>query len=295
MSLHNHTLSQIHVRLLQELQLRGCSDRTLETYLSWVRDLERFSGKSVEQLSPKEVRDYFLNLFNERRLSRSTITIALCGIKFCFTEALKLDWNIYGVPRPSLEKKLPVVLSRAEVGAILKLVRLPFYRICLQTIYSCGLRLQEGAHLTVNDVDGQRMYLHIRKAKGGKHRLVPLPQATLLALREVWKSHRNKVWIFPASGRGGVGRKRSNRPVPVCNIQDAFREALRESGIRKKATVHTLRHSWATHLLEAGVDLRHIQEWLGHSTPKTTAIYTHLTQAGETKSRVLMASLFEEL
>ena len=295
MSLHKETLSQVHLRLVDELQLRGCSVRTQETYVSWVRDLERFTQKGVGELSPKEVRDYFLNLFNVRKLSRSTITIALCGIKFCFVEALKLDWTIYGVPLPKLEKKLPVVLSRQEVSAILQRVRLPFYRICLQTIYSCGLRLQEGAHLAVKDVDSKRMYLHVRKAKGAKHRLVPLPETTLLALRQVWKMHRNRVWLFPASGRGGVGRKRSRIPVPVCNIQDAFRAALKESGITKKASVHTLRHSWATHLLEAGVDLRHIQEWLGHSTPKTTAIYTHLTQAGEDKSRALMASLFEEL
>lgn len=294
MTVTNDKVSQVRIKMLEDLQLQGRSPRTRQTYDRSVRQLEEHCGKPAERINQQEVRDYFLSLHRQRHWSRSTITIALCGIKYCFEHTLGQDWKVFGILRPGLEKKLPVVLSRQEVSSILHLVRLPFYRACLQTIYSCGLRLQEGASLTVNDVDGKRMYLHVRKAKGSKHRLVPLPHSTLLALREVWKSHQNPVWIFPASGRGGEGRKESNRPLPLCNIQEAFRAALRESGIRKKASVHTLRHSWATHLLEAGVDLRHIQEWLGHSTPKTTAIYTHLTQAGEDKSRVLMAHLFEE-
>jgi site-specific recombinase XerD len=288
-------VTQIHQQMLEDLQLRGHSDRTMETYLRCVVDLEKYCRHGVEEISPEQVREYFLSLFSERKLSRQSITNALCGIKFCFTQTLKRDWQVYGVPRPKLEKKLPVVLSRQEVHALLPLVRLPIYRVCLQTIYSCGLRLQEGAHLAVADIDSKRMYVHVRQAKGSKHRLVPLPETTLGNLRLIWKTHRNPTWIFPASGRGGVGRSISNRPIPACNIQDAFRAALRQSGIRKKASVHTLRHSWATHLLEAGVDLRHIQEWLGHSTPKTTAIYTHLTQAGETANRARIATLFEEL
>jgi site-specific recombinase XerD len=288
-------VSQVRQKMLEDLQLQGRSKRTRETYDRSVRLLEQYFGKTADQLGQQEVRDYFLALHKEKHWSRSSITIALCGIKYCFEQTLHQDWDVFGILRPGIEKKLPVVLSRDEVASILKLVRLPFYRICLQTIYSCGLRLQEGASLTVNDVDTKRMYLHIRKAKGDKHRLVPLPQPTLLALREVWKLHHNKVWIFPASGRGGQRRNKSSQPVPLCNIQDAFRAALKESRIHKKATVHTLRHSWATHLLEAGVDLRHIQEWMGHSTPKTTAIYTHLTQAGENRSRLLMADLFENL
>jgi len=296
MSSIHYKVSQTHKRMLQDLQLQGCAKSTAESYLRSVRKLEEHcGGKAIERIKPEEVRAFFLDLYEVKKLSRSTITIALCGIKYCFEHTMGKDWKVYGVPRPRLEKKLPVVLSLEEARAVLQLVRLPIYRVCLQTIYSCGLRLQEGAHLTVQDIDSGRMYIHVRQAKGNKERLVPLPETTLQHLRQLWRTHRNPVWIFPASGRGGVGRPTSNRPIPICNLQDAFRAALKESGIAKKASVHTLRHSWATHLLEAGVDLRHIQEWLGHATPKTTAIYTHLTQTGEQKNRALLGQLFEGL
>ena len=281
--------------MLEDERLRGHSPRTIESYLRAVFKLEDHYGKTVDQITEEEIREYFLFLNQERHLSHTTITIALCGIKFCFEQTLQRPWRIFKVIRPRIEKKLPVVLGLQEVQTVLSLVRLPFYRVCLQTIYSCGLRLQEGASLGVVDVDSARMYLHIRQAKSSKHRLVPLPQKTLQLLRQIWKTHRNPIYIFPASGRGGAGRSTSNVPVPVCNIQDAFRAALRSSQIHKKASVHTLRHSWGTHLLEAGVNLRQIQEWLGHATPKTTAIYTHLTQGAENKSRDLINHLMKDL
>lgn len=291
----NENVSQVRVKMFDDLQLQGRSPRTMETYDRSVRLLEQYCGKTADDIVEEEVRRYFLSLHQEKHWSRTSITIALCGIKYCFEHTLHRDLSVLGVVRPKLEKKLPVVFSFEEIQQVMPLIRLPFYRGCLQTIYTCGLRLQEGAHLGVADIDTARMYLHIRQAKGSKHRLVPLPANTLLLLRDVWKMHRNPKWIFPASGRGGTGRRTSEIPVPVCNIQDAFRAALRASGHRKKASVHTLRHSWATHLLEAGVNLRQIQEWLGHSTPKTTAIYTHLTQAGEEKSRVVIDQLMGAL
>ena len=150
--------------------------------------------------------------------------------------------------------------------------------MCLTTIYSCGLRLREGVSLQVTDIDGERKMLHVRQGKGNKDRYVPLPDNTLIVLRHYWSTHRHPVWLFPAPTRAGVPPSSATRPMDESGVQRAFKAALQESGVQKDASVHTLRHSYATHLLEAGVNLRLIQAYLGHSSPKTTALYTHLTR-----------------
>jgi site-specific recombinase XerD len=192
---------------------------------------------------------------------------------------LKRDWTTLRFVRPARESKLPVVLSREEVRRILAAVRIPVYRMCLTTIYACGLRLLEGAHLQVSDVDGGRMVLHIH-GKGKTDRYVPLPEPTLHMLREYWRTHRSQVWLFPAPTRHGLRHSLAHNggPVTRSSLQSAFRRALHRSGIAKRAHVHSLRHSYATHLLEAGVNLRIIQEALGHRSARTTQIYTHLTR-----------------
>jgi site-specific recombinase XerD len=192
---------------------------------------------------------------------------------------LKRDWTTLRFVRPARERKLPVVLSREEVRRILAAVRIPVYRMCLTTIYACGLRLLEGAHLQVSDVDGGRMVLHIH-GKGKTDRYVPLPEPTLHMLREYWRTHRSQVWLFPAPTRHGLRHSLAHNggPVTRSSLQSAFRRALHRSGIAKRAHVHSLRHSYATHLLEAGVNLRIIQEALGHRSARTTQIYTHLTR-----------------
>ncbi len=175
---------------------------------------------------------------------------------------------------------MPVVLSRAEVADILSRVRRLHYRVCLSTIYACGLRISEGVSLRVADIDSARMQVHVRLGKGNKDRYVPLPEQTLTQLRGVWKTHRHPVWLFPARTRGGV-QADAKTVMSREGVSSAFKAALGESDCSKKATVHTLRHSWATHLLEAGVHLRMIQFWLGHSSPRTTMLYTHMTRQAE--------------
>jgi len=199
------------------------------------------------------------------------------------------------VVRPHAETKVPVILSRDEVREILSKVRLARYRVCLATIYSCGLRLQEGTHLHVGDIDSRRMVIHIHHGKGNKDRYVPLPESTLELLRGYWKTHRNPTWIFPAPGRGRLHCPTATDPMPYCSAQGAFRLARREAGIHKRASVHTLRHSYATHLLEAGVNLRQIQENLGHNSPKTTALYTHLTEQAFQQTKDVLNKLMEDL
>jgi site-specific recombinase XerD len=197
--------------------------------------------------------------------------------------------------RPAPEKKLPVILSREEVRQILRRLRLPRYKVCLTTIYSCGLRLQEGTHLQVADIDSARLMIHVRHGKGAKDRYVPLPQHTLELLRDYWKTHRHPTLLFPAEGRDHIKLSQAIEPMSKSSVQQAFRAALKESHLNKAASVHTLRHSWATHLLEAGVNLRLIQEWLGHSSPATTSVYTHLTVKAEQLGAAAINQLMRDL
>jgi integrase/recombinase XerD len=263
-------------RMVEDMQLRGLSEKTQESYVRAVRQLAEHHHKSPDCISEEELRQYLLYLKNEKHASSSAFTIALCGCKFFYEHTLQREWTTFDLARPNREHKLPVVLSVEEVQRILGCLRLPHYRVCLGTIYACGLRLREGVHLQVADIDSQRMVVHVRGGKGNKDRYVPLPQCTLLTLRQHWLTHRHPVWLFPARSLTSA-----TQPMDVSGVQRAFRAALQASGVQKAATVHTLRHSYATHLLEAGVNLRLIQAYLGHNSPATTAIYTHLTREAD--------------
>lgn len=270
-------MSILRERMIQDMQLRGFSPRTQQSYARAVRKLAQHYHKSPDLVTDEELRQYFLHRTNVSRWSRVACTIALCGIKFFYEQTLKRDWTTVGLVKPKRVKSLPTVLSLNEVRRALACVHMPRHRVCLATIYSCGLRLTEGRTLQVPDIDGDRMFLHIR-GKGNKDRYVPLPKRTLQLLRQSWKTHRNPQWFFPAPGRGGQSEPTAHKPMPVASVQMAFKEALTKAGVHKRASVHTLRHSYATHLLEQGVDLRIIQQILGHANPQTTMVYTQLTE-----------------
>ena len=274
-------MTPLRQRMIEDMQLRGLSRKTQDTYARTVRQLAEHYGRSPDHISEEEVLAYFLYLENDKQVSPSTFTQALCGIKFFYEHTLRREWLTFDLVRPRREKKLPVVLSVEEVHRILECLYHPLYRACLSTIYTCGLRLQEGIHLQVKDIDGDRMMIHVRHGKGAKDRYVPLPRSTLEMLRQFWSTHRHPVRLFPTSVGATTSLAMALRPIHPSSVQKAFKAALRESGVQKAATVHTLRHSYATHLLEAGVNLRVIQVYLGHSSPKTTAIYTHLTRKVE--------------
>jgi len=288
-------MTELRKRMIECLQLRGLSERTQESYVRAVRQLAEHYHKSPDLITEEELRQYFLYLKNVKHHSRPTMTIAICGIKFFFERTLEQQWTTFNLVRPAPEKKLPVILSLAEVRQILGRVRLARYKVCLTTIYSCGLRLQEGTHLQVADIDSARMMIHVRHGKGAKDRYVPLPQRTLEWLRVYWKTHRNPVLLFPAEGRDHIDLAQATEPMSKSSVQDAFHAALKDSGNHKRASVHTLRHSWATHLLEAGVNLRLIQEWLGHSSPATTSVYTHLTVKAEQLGTKAINQLMSDL
>jgi integrase/recombinase XerD len=282
-------MSVLRQKMIDDMQLRGFAERTQEAYLSAVRQLAKHYRKPPDQIDEEELRQYFLFLKNEKHAARNTCTIALCGIKFFFERTLGREWKTFDFLRPQKEKKLPVVLSIAEVRSTLAHVRRPHYRVCLSTIYACGLRLLEGVRLQVSHIDSERHLLHICHGKGGKDRYVPLPPPILRMLRRHWLTHRNPLWLFPSPFQVEKG------PMNESGVQRAFRAAVRESGISKHATVHTLRHSYATHLLEAGLNLRIIQSYLGHASPATTAIYTHMTQTSNERTAQTINQALAEL
>ena len=286
-------MTPLRQRMLEDLQLKGKGECTQKMYLRAVRQLSAHYGKSPDQITEEELRAYFLYVKNEKGWSSSTFKIALYGIKFFYTHTLKRDSRTLDFVSPAPEQRLPAILSREEVKTLLQHVGHFRHRACLFTIYSCGLRLGEGLHLQVSDIDGQRMLLHIHRGKGAKDRYVPLPASTLNLLRQYWITHRNPLWIFPAPGRGGIHMPRAEHPMGRRSLQEAFQAARKRSGIQKGASVHTLRHSYATHLLEAGVSLRLIQEYLGHSSPKTTALYTHLTRMMQQKAKETLSQLMD--
>ena len=267
-------MTPLRKRMVEDLQLKGYAPTTREAYLNAVCKLARHYGKSPGEVSEEELRAYFLHLAQRERCARGTLKIAIAGIRFLFAITLQKPWPVLGLVRACKEKKLPVVLSRAEVRTVLGCVRAPVYRACLSIIYACGLRISEGVAVQVEHVDGQRKMLRVR-GKGNKDRQVPLSDPTLESLRAFWSLHRSRPWLFPAHLQPRSSQE--SGPVNSNNLRGAFNAALEQSGIQKPATVHSLRHSYATHLLEGGVQLRLIQEILGHRSPSTTAIYTHLT------------------
>lgn len=288
-------MTELRQQMIEALQLKGLSEKTQACYVHAVRRLAEHFGKSPDLVSEEELRQYFLFLKNDKRLSRSALTIALCATRFFYVNVAHRDSPILGFVRPHREKKLPSVLSPEEARCILSLVRRPIHRTCLTTIYSCGLRLREGNRLQVSDIDGSRGMIHVHKGKGAKDRYVPIPLRTLELLRQLWATHRNPVFLFPSKGKSHGELTHSTIPISPTALQVAFKDALRRSGICKNVSTHSLRHSWATHMLEAGVNLLLIQTWLGHSSLATTAIYTHLTLKTEHLAAATVNQVFADL
>lgn len=212
-------MTELRKRMIECLQLRGLSARTQESYVRAVRQLAEHYHKAPDLITEEELRQYFLFLKNVKHYSRNTSTIAICGIRFFYQQTLQRNWATFGLLRAPREKKLPVILSLAEVRQILARVRLPRYKVCLSTIYSCGLRLQEGTNLHVADIDSARLMIQVRHGKGAKDRYVPLPERTLQLLRQYWKTHHNPVLLFPAEGRNHLDLVRalpSRCPRAAC-------------------------------------------------------------------------------
>lgn len=273
-------MTALRQRTLQDLELAGLGPRTCEAYLRAVRQLAEHFSQSPDKLSETQVRDYFCHLKNEKAFAAGSLKIAYSGIKFFFRHTAPRDWETLKSLRVPPEKRLPDVLTIEEVGRIVSAASTQHHRTCLWTIYSLGLRLSEGIHLQLGDVDAKRSLVHVHHGKGAIDRYVPLPEQTLELLRRYWLTHRNPRWLFPALGRGRKEGRNATKPMPRSTVQGALRRITDKLNFKKRISVHTLRHSYATHLLEAGVNLRLIQRYLGHRSLQTTTIYLHLTRYG---------------
>jgi len=288
-------VSPLRRRMMEDMELRGFARKTQLSYVRSVERLTRYFGRSPDTLSDEDIRRYFVHLTSERKLARATVTIALCGIKFLYESTLRRDFSATGVSRPKRHQTLPVVMSREEVRAILSKVTEVRHRACLSLIYACGLRLGEGCHVKVGDVDRVRGVLRVTCGKGFKDRNVPLPPGILPLLEACWRTHRNPVWMFPSIGTNSRHKATSDQPVPLGTLGQVFRAARAVSGVQKHVSIHSLRHSYATHLLEDGVNLRLIQSWLGHCSPAVTAVYTHLTEQATSSAAQQVGRLMSDL
>jgi len=261
-----------------------------------VRMLSEFYDKTPDLVTEQELQEYFLQRKNVNRWSPKTMRICYCGIRFFYVNVLERNWHILSILRAQNEHRLPAVLSVDEVRSLLAHIKTFHNYAYLSTVYSCGLRLHEGLHLEVSDIDSQRMMIHVHRGKGAKDRYVSLPQSTLHLLRSYWRTHRHPHLLFPALGRNGNGAKQAQTPMAKSSVQGAFRRAKFDAGIAKKGVaIHTLRHCYATHLLEAGVNLRVIQRYMGHAQLETTMLYLHLTHKGHEDACQLINHVMEGL
>lgn len=283
----------------------------MESYLCIARQLLNWSGRDPVELSEEEVRSFFVFLKNERGYAAQSMRQARASLSAFYLEMLGRDWQVFSTVKTRDVFKLPVVLSREEVRLVLTGVRLPRFSVCLRLIYECGLRLNEALRVQTQDIDRAGQRLHVRLGKGGKDRCVPLSLAMLEDLTQWWKVHRNPQWMFPAIGTAWKATLRTDSasqaasqaevmhrataPISESALQQAFRRAVFESRINKKASIHTLRHSYATHLLEGGVSIRLISQYLGHATLEQTLIYTHLTAVSEAQTQVALAAMATSL
>jgi integrase/recombinase XerD len=267
-------MGELKKKMKMEMELRNFSIRTIETYLGWMKSFTLHYGMSPEKLGDEDIRNYLYYLLKEKGASQSSINQAYSALKFFYEKTLGRDWNGEKIPRSKIPKKLPVVLAKEEIQAIFLSTKNLKHRAMLMLIYSGGLRLNEATHLRSTDIDGKRMMVKVR-GKGNKERYTLLGKKALEILRIYWKLHRPSEYLFPS--------RIPDQPISDSTVQRAFKSSLHKSGVKKKASVHTLRHSFATHLLESGTDLFYIQRLMGHTTATTTAIYLHVTRRDLTK------------
>jgi site-specific recombinase XerD len=261
-------MTPLRQRFIDDLRLRNYARRTIDTYVGRVACFAKHFGRSPELLGPQEVRDFQLHLL-ERRVSWSSFNQAVCALRFLYGTTLGRPEQLPHLPYGKRPKTLPSVLSPIEVLRLLNAAAPGRERLLLQIAYACGLRLGELLHLQVADINSARMVIHVRQGKGAKDRLVPLSLRLLEELRAYWRQARPHTWLFP-------GHK-SGQPLHACNIQRRFSQLVKQVGLSKRCSMHTLRHSYATHLLEAGVDLLTLKALLGHNSLQTTARYLHVS------------------
>ena len=268
-------MTHLRKMMLEELQRRNYSENTTRCYLRTVEDFARRFRCSPDRLGPEHIREYQAELFKKWKLSPSTVTQRLAALRFFYIKTLKKAWSIAETPYPKQVFHLPTILSQEEVARLIDAARTPYHRTLLMTLYGTGVRRSELTHLKVRDIDSQRMVIHVQGGKGRKDRDVMLSPKLLEELREHWRQLKRKpsLWLFP-----GNRRHTGDTPITTKVVWYVCQQAAQRAGIQKTVHSHTLRHCFATHLLEAGADLRTIQMLLGHRDLEETTIYLHLSE-----------------
>jgi len=281
------------------VELRDLSARTRKSYLSWVRRLSaHYGGKSIRRLGEAKVRDFLLHLKVERELKDPTVNQALCALRCCYRDHLGRDWQCWKAIKFHREQLLPNIISREEMITLLGSIRQGRFRALFTLMHHCGLRLSECTRLKPGHIDGKRRVLRVINGKGGKSREVPISEELLVRLRRYYRAHRNPEWLFPGVGRGWTPQRcslaeamhRARNPISNSSVQNALKAVVlalgwQARGGRRAITCHTLRHCYATFLLEDGVSVRLVSQYLGHASLKPTMVYLHLTELSESKAR----------
>jgi integrase/recombinase XerD len=269
MTPHEKRNSAICIRMAQDMKIRNMASATIDAYTYHVDKFEQFLGThSIRDVSPEDIRRFQLHLIEVRKIGFSSFNQAVCGLRFLYSVTLKRDWSVVMIPFGKRAKTLPTVLGGEEVEALLQCTPYLKHRTFFMTLYAAGLRLSEATHLKISDIDSQRMQLNIQSGKGKKQRQVPLSPRLLTALRAYWQKHHPKTLLFPG--------KTPDKPYAGTSIQKTIKASAKRAKIKKNVTPHTLRHSYATGLLEAGVDILTISRLLGHANFTTTMVYLHV-------------------
>ncbi len=284
-------ISDLMKQYIEDLSLKGYKKRSIQSYMRSVKQLLNYYSKPAEDITEEEVRGYWLYCKEDLGWSAATLRIAYSAVQHFFTFTLKRDWEILRAVKFERHVTYPVVLSLDEVRRLLQSACNLANRAFMTLVYGCGLRVGEAILLRVGDIDGQRKCIHIHQGKGGQDRYVPVAEETLNVVRDYYRTHRNPTWVFPAHGRSGTGAHDALKPVSITTVQGALRRTVVRCGLNKAVHMHTLRHSYATHMIEAGVPVRHVQECLGHESLASTMIYLHITSHGREESRAKLNQL----
>ena len=268
-------MTHLRKMMLEELQRRNYAETTISGYIRIVEDFSRRFQRPPDRLGPQHIREYQSELFRKRKLAASTVTVYLAALRFFYTKTLKKSWSAAETPYPKRAEHIPSILSQQEVTRLIDAADNSFHRTLLMTLYATGVRRAELTHLKISDVDSQRMVIHVQGGKGRKDRDVMLSPKLLKELREHWRRLRRKPsqWLFP-----GNRQHVDDRPISTKVVWHACRNAAKRAGIKKPVHPHTLRHCFATHLLEQGADLRNIQMLLGHNDLEQTTVYLHVSE-----------------
>ena len=268
-------MTRLRKMMVEELHRRNYSQHTTRYYIRTVEDFARHFNCPPDRLGLRHIREYQAELFQKRKLSPGTVANRLAALRFFYIKTLKKAWSIAETPYPKKNRRLPAILSQEEVARLIDAARTPFHRTLLMTLYATGLRCAELTHLKISDVDSKRMVIHVQGGKGRKDRDVMLSPKLLDELREHWRRLPRKTsnWLFP-----GNRWHTADHSIDTKTVWHACDEAAKRAGLKKAVHPHTLRHCFATHLLEAGADLRTIQILLGHQSLKETTIYLHLSK-----------------